>query len=71
MCHPRASLAIVKSPMIELINHTNSKEGLVVTAVKDDHVYPTGKKVSDQQLALLHLYRHDFHGDWNYTHSII
>ena len=65
----RAKPLISFETVIELINHTNSKEGLVVTAVIDDHAYPTGKKVSDQQLDLLHLYRHDFHGEWNYTIS--
>jgi hypothetical protein len=40
---------------------------LVVTACKDSHPYPTGRKVSDEELAALNLVRDDFHGDWNYT----
>jgi Rhodopirellula transposase DDE domain len=53
--------------IIELISHTTSKEGLTVTAVKDSHAYPTGIKVTDQELKSLHLIRDAFHGEWNYT----
>jgi len=53
--------------IIELISHTISKEGLTVTAVKDSHTYPTGIKVTDEELNALHLIRDAFHGEWNYT----
>ncbi len=53
--------------IIELISHTTSKEGLTVTAVKDSHTYPTGIKVTDEELRSLHLIRETFHGEWNYT----
>ena len=53
--------------MLELISHTRTKEGLVVTAIKDSHIYPTGIKVSDDELAALNLVRDAFHGEWNYT----
>jgi len=53
--------------IIELISHTTSKEGLTVTAVKDSHTYPTGIKVTDEELQSLHLIRDAFHGEWNYT----
>ncbi len=53
--------------IIELISHTTSKEGLTVTAVKDSHTYPTGIKVTDDELKSLHLIRDAFHGEWNYT----
>jgi hypothetical protein len=53
--------------IIELISHTTSKEGLTVTAVKDSHTYPTGIKVTDEELNALHLIRDAFHGEWNYT----
>jgi hypothetical protein len=29
--------------------------------------YPAGIKISDTQMALLNIERHQFHGDWNYT----
>lgn len=53
--------------MIELISHTTTNAGLVVTARKDSHTYPTGIKVSDAELATLNLVRAAFHGEWNYT----
>jgi transposase len=60
---PLTSLEVV----LELISHTTTKEGLVVTALKDSQTYPTGLKVSDEELAALNLVRDAFHGDWNYT----
>jgi transposase len=60
---PLTSLEVV----LELLSHTTTKEGLAVTALKDSHTYPTGLKVTDEELAALHLVRDAFHGDWNYT----
>ncbi len=60
---PLTSLEVV----LELISHTTTKEGLAVKAVKDSHTYPTGIKVSDDELAALNLSRDPFHGEWNYT----
>lgn len=53
--------------VLELISHTTTEEGLVVTALKDSHTYPTGLKVTDEELAALNLFRDAFHGEWNYT----
>jgi transposase len=53
--------------VVELISHTTTKQGLTVTAVKDTNCYPTGIKVSDEDLAALNITREPFHGDWNYT----
>ena len=53
--------------MIELISHTTTSEGLTVTAVKDTNSYPTGIKVSDEDMAALKITRNPFHGEWNYT----
>ncbi len=53
--------------MIELISHTTTEEGLTVMAVKDMNSYPTGLKVSDEDMAALKITSHAFHGDWNYT----
>ena len=60
---PLTSLEVV----LELISHTTTKEGLTVTALKDSRTYPTGTKVTDEELAALHLVRDPFHGEWNYT----
>lgn len=50
-----------------LISSTGTKTGLVVRAELDDGTYPTGVKVSDQELAAVNLVRNGFHGEWNYT----
>lgn len=53
--------------VLELLSHTTTNEGLTVTALKDSNIYPTGRKVSDEELEALHLLRDAFHGEWNYT----
>jgi hypothetical protein len=53
--------------IIELISHTTTDQGLLVTAIKDSNPYPTGIKVTDEEIGALHLIRDDFHGEWNYT----
>jgi transposase len=60
---PLTSLEVV----LELISHTSTQEGLTVTALKDSNLYPTGLKVTDEDLAALNLVRDAFHGEWNYT----
>src|SRR6266566_3320853 len=60
---PLTSLEVV----LELISQTTTKEGLAVTAVKDSQTSPTGLKVTDADLAGLHLLREAFHGEWNDT----
>ena len=60
---PLTSLEVV----LELISHTTTTEGLMVTAVKDSQTYPTGLKVTDEELAALNLFSDAFHGEWNYT----
>jgi transposase len=63
----RAKPLISLEVVLELLSHTTTKEGLAVTAVKDSNVYPTGIKVSDEELAALNLSCNSFHGEWNYT----
>jgi hypothetical protein len=53
--------------MIELISHTTTQQGLKVQAIKDSNPYPTGIKVSDEDMKALHLIKDAFHGEWNYT----
>lgn len=63
----RAKPLVSLETVIELISHTTTEQGLVVTAIKDSNTYPTGIKVSDEELKALHITRDDFHGEWNYT----
>jgi hypothetical protein len=52
--------------VIELISHTTTKEGLTVIAMKDENMYPTGKKVTEKELESFNIVKHPFHGEWNY-----
>jgi hypothetical protein len=52
--------------IINLIAATTTASGLEVKSKLDPNTYPSGLKVSDQQMAELHLRRDRFHGDWNY-----
>jgi transposase len=63
----RAKPLICLEVVLELISHTTTKEGLTVTAWQDSNPYPTGMKVTDNELAALHLLKDAFHGEWNYT----
>jgi hypothetical protein len=60
---PLVSLAAI----VSLIGATRSRSGLRVRSEIDSGTYPAGVKISDAQMALLNLERHEFHGDWNYT----
>jgi hypothetical protein len=53
--------------IVNLIAATTSTKGLTVRAALDDHDYPTGRKVSDKELAAIRCTPADFHGEWNYT----
>ena len=53
--------------IVQTIAATTTRTGLTVRAELDTGLYPTGVKVSDQQMAALPITRHDFHDNWNYT----
>jgi len=53
--------------IVELIGSTTTRTGLTVRAGLDTGAYPTGIKVSDDDLAAVRLDPAAFHGDWNYT----
>lgn len=55
--------------IVNLIKATTTAEGLTVDAEVDDSIYPSGIKVSDEEMKQLNLKRESFHGDWNYTIS--
>jgi hypothetical protein len=52
--------------IVNLIAATTTTSGLTVTCALDQGTYPTGRKVSDEELARIHLERDAFHGEWNY-----
>ena len=53
--------------IVKLISRTATAKGLKVTCRLDRRKYPTGRKVTDEEMKTIHLKRHKFHGDWNYT----
>jgi hypothetical protein len=52
--------------MVELIGHTKTETGLTVQAEVDRAEYPTGIKVSAEELATVNMSPDRFHGEWNY-----
>jgi transposase len=53
--------------IVNLIANTTTEAGLTVRAQLDENIYPTGVKVSDEELKAVEIKRSDFHGDWNYV----
>jgi len=63
---PLTSHAVV----LQSIAAATTATGLTVSAALDEGRYPTGIKISDEQMTRLEeraLTRHGFHGAWNYT----
>jgi len=53
--------------IVNLIARTTTARGLRVTCRLDRRRYPTGRKVSNQQMKQLKLKRQKFHREWNYV----
>jgi hypothetical protein len=53
--------------IVNLISKTTTAKGLKVTRRLDRRKYPTGRKVTDEEMKGVNLERHSFHGDWNYA----
>jgi len=56
--------------IVNTIGAVTTKTGLTATAVLDEGTYPTGTKISDEQMKDIEdrcLARHEFHGEWNYA----
>jgi len=52
--------------IIQLIANTTTAQGLIIRAELDQRNYPTGTKVTPNELAAVRLKPHKFHGEWNY-----
>ncbi len=53
--------------IVSLIATTTTNAGLRIKAALDSGPYPTGLKVTEEQMRTLNLHPADFHGeDWNY-----
>jgi hypothetical protein len=53
--------------IVNLISRTTTAKGLTVTCRLDRRKYPTGRKVSNEEMKRLKLKRNEFHGEWNYV----
>lgn len=52
--------------IVNLISRTTTTKGLKVICRLDRRKYPTGRKVSDDEMKTVNVERSKFHGDWNY-----
>ena len=53
--------------IVNLISRTATTKGLTVSCRLDRRKYPTGRRVTDDEMNAVNLERNKFHGDWNYT----
>jgi transposase len=60
---PLVSLAAI----VNLIGSTRTGTGLRVRSEIDRNSYPMGVVLTDEQMAMVQLRPHKFHGEWNYT----
>ena len=63
----RGKPLVTHQVIVNLIAATTTKTGLIVRSRLDDRVYAKGRRVTDKQLAGVHLEPDAFHGEWNYT----
>ena len=52
--------------IVNLIAKTTTAKGLKVKCRLDRRKYPTGRKVSDEEMKRVNVVRNTFHGEWNY-----
>jgi len=53
--------------IVNLIAKTTTAKGLKVICRLDRRKYPTGRKVSNQEMRQVNIERNKFHGNWNYV----
>jgi hypothetical protein len=53
--------------IVNLIAKTTTAKGLKVVCRLDRRKYPTGRRVTDEEMKAVNLERNKFHGDWNYV----
>jgi hypothetical protein len=53
--------------IVNLIARTTTAKGLKVTCRLDRRKYPTGRKVTDEEMEHINVERNKFHGEWNYV----
>lgn len=53
--------------IVNLIAETTTAKGLTVTCRLDRRKYPTGRKVTAEEMKQVNLHPDKFHGEWNYV----
>ena len=53
--------------IVNLIAQTTTAKGLRVTCRLDRRKYPTGRKVTAEEMKQVNIYPDKFHGEWNYV----
>ena len=53
--------------IVNLIARTTTAKGLKVTCRLDRRKYPTGRRITAEEMKRVNLERNKFHGDWNYV----
>lgn len=53
--------------IVNLIAKTTTAKGLKVTCRLDRRKYPTGRKVTDEEMKRVNVAPNKFHGEWNYV----
>jgi len=53
--------------IVNLIGSTTTATGLTIRAELDQSLYPTGIRVTNEEMTTVRIQKADFHGDWNYT----
>jgi len=61
--HPLVSYDVA----LDHLRSTHTRPGLTVTAVLVEQAYPTGSRITDNQMKTLRLNHHETCPDWNYT----
>ena len=62
----RGQPLISRAVIVTLIGNTTTRSGLKIKADLDINNYPTGVKVTDEELAEVNIEKDKFHGEWNY-----
>ena len=63
----RGKPLVTHQVIVELIAATTTKAGLTVRSRIDHKTYKKGIRITDRELAAVHLMPDSFHGEWNYT----
>jgi len=53
--------------IVRLISRTTTAKGLAVSCRLDRRKYPSGRKVTDEEMKMIRITPQAFHGEWNYV----